>query len=115
MIEKKDDRRRFDRLDLHADLRYQLRGQAAEPSMAVTNNVSAGGVALNVDKFIPVSTLLNIDINLMPRVLSFIGQVAWCQGLSHSDRFRIGVEFLEVDPAERDFLQDYIKMQTGEL
>ena len=115
MIEKKDDRRRFDRVELHTDLHYQVRGQTSESKIAVSNNVSVGGLALNVDKFISASSLLNIDINLMPRVLKFIGQVVWCQALAHSDRYRVGVEFIEVDPVERGFLQNYIKMQTGRL
>lgn len=115
MIKKSEDRRHFERLDLHADLRYQVRGQASEPSKAVSNNVSAGGLSLNVEEFLPAATTLNIEINLVPRVLCFIGEVIWCQPLAHSDRCRIGIEFIEVDPVELEFLLDYIKMHTGKL
>jgi c-di-GMP-binding flagellar brake protein YcgR len=115
LIEKKEEKRRFERIELHADLRYQVRGQCSEPSKAVSSNVSAGGLALKVDCFLPVSTVLNIELNLTPRVLNFIGQVVWCQPLAHSDRCRIGVEFIEVDSAQRVFLSNHIKLQSGKL
>jgi hypothetical protein len=93
-------------------MRYQVRGRPSESDNVVSNNISACGVAFNTNRFLAPQTALMLDIDILSRVLHPIGRVAWCQPLPHSDRNRLGVEFLELNPLEKNFLEDYIKMQT---
>lgn len=105
-------RRRSQRIDLRAEMRYHVRGSAAECVNAVSNNISTGGMGFYSNRYIAPQTPLMLEIDLLSRVLHPIGRVAWCQTLPHSYRSSLGVEFLEMDPFERNYLEDYIKMQT---
>ena len=105
--------KRAPRIDLRAQMRYQVRGNPTESDHVISNNISASGVAFNTNRFLAPQTALMLEIDVLSRVLHPIGKVAWCQYLPHSDRSKLGVEFLELDPLERNFLEDFIKMQTG--
>jgi len=94
-------------------MRYQVRGTPSESDSVISNNISSCGVAFNTNKFFAPKTSLMLEIDILSRVLHPIGRVAWCQPLPHSDRNRLGVEFMEIDPLEKNYLEDYIKMQTG--
>jgi len=107
-----EEKRRFPRVDLHAALRYQVRGDR-EFDNAVSDNISEGGLAFNSLKFIPPSTPVMLEISLLSRILHPICRVSWCQPLPHSNRNRLGLEFLEFDLSERKHLKDYIGMQTA--
>lgn len=106
-------KRRAPRIDLRAEMRYQVRGSASEFSNVISDNISTGGVAFGADKYIAPQTPLMLEIDVLSRVLRPVGRVAWCQPLPHSYRNRLGVEFLEMDPLEKNYLADYISMQTS--
>ena len=107
-----EEKRRFRRIDLHAPVRYQVRG-AVDFDNTVSDDISEGGLAFNAFKFIPPSTPIMLEIDLLSRMLRPIGRVSWCQPLPHSNRNRLGVEFVEFNPSERNFLSDYISMKAS--
>ena len=113
MFANQEVKRRAPRIGLRAEMRYHVRGSAAEFSNVISDNISAGGVAFNANGYIAPQTALMLEIDVLSRVLHPIGRVAWCQPLPHSDRNRLGIEFLEMDPLEKNYLTDYISMQTS--
>jgi len=92
-------------------MRYQVRGNAAESFGTISDNISTGGIAFNANSYIAPQTQLMLEIDILSRVLHPVGRVAWCAPLPHSDRNKLGVEFLEMDPVEKRYLADYINMQ----
>ncbi len=110
MATKLEERRNFKRLKLQTPLRYQVRG-TPEFNNSISEDISTGGISFTNQSFIPKSTLVMLEIGLMTRVLNPVGRVAWSQPLPHSDRYRVGVEFMELNRWERIFLNDYINMQ----
>lgn len=108
---QKEENRRFQRVNLHTALRCQVRG-TPDFDNAISDNISEGGLAFNSSKFIPPATPVMLEISLLSRILHPIGRVSWCQPLPHSNRNRLGVEFLEFDSSEKKHLSDYIGMQT---
>jgi len=112
LVTNQEVKRRVPRIDLRAQMRYQVRGFSSGFDNAVSSNISSCGVAFNANKFIAPQTPLMLEIDVLSRVLHPIGRVAWCQPLPHSERNRLGVEFLEIDQLEKNYLEDYIKMQT---
>lgn len=106
--------RNFPRLDLRAPLRYQVRGNL-EFNNTITNDISLGGIGFSNNEFIAPQTPVVLELNILSRNLRAIARVVWSQPLPHSDRYRLGVEFLEFDPQEKNYLQDYIDMQMGKL
>jgi len=100
----------FPRVDFHSQLRYQLRGKQDFDNV-LCNDISCGGVRFTSNRFIPTSTLVMLEINVLNRVLRPIGKVAWSTPLAHSDRNQMGVEFMEFNNLERNYLKDFVNMQ----
>jgi hypothetical protein len=53
-----------------------------------------------------------LEIKLLKRVLRPIGKVAWSTPMAHSYNNQLGVEFLEFDVLERNYLKDFINMRV---
>ena len=113
MVIKQEEKRCFPRIIFHTPIRCQIRGEP-EFGNAVCNNISAGGMSFVGDKFIAPSTPVMLEINILSRILKPIGKIVWSQPLPHSDRNRLGIEFLELDPIEKNYLQDFINMQINQ-
>jgi len=113
LLENQEVRRRFQRIGLRAQMRYSVRGAASEFANVVSNNISSGGVGFNSDRYIAPQTPLMLEIDVLSKVLHPVGKVAWCQSLPRSYRNSLGVEFVEMDPLEKNYLQDYINMQAN--
>ena len=111
MIDQKD-KRRFPRISLRAPLRYQIRG-VPEFNHAICDNISSGGISFTGEQFIPTATTLMLEINVLSRILRPVGKIAWSQSLPHSDRKRLGVEFLELNHVDKNYLSDYLDMHLS--
>ncbi|MDD2752860.1 MAG: PilZ domain-containing protein [Candidatus Omnitrophica bacterium] len=107
MEQKIEEKRRFPRIRLKAPLRYQVRGRP-EFDNSLTEDISLGGVSFTNDKFIPPATNLMLEISIFSRLLNPIGKVAWINPVGHSNRYRLGVEFLELDKENTNFLSQFI-------
>ncbi len=112
MAEWRAEKRRFTRVKLKAPLCYQVRG-VNDFNNTVAENISEGGVGIINSRFINSETLLNLKIKVLSRVLSAIGRVAWVSSLPHSNMFRAGIEFIEIDTWDKSYLFDYISMQSN--
>lgn len=108
------ERRGFTRIKFSTPLRYQIRG-LAEFNSTVTSDISLGGVSFVNNKFISLATPVMLEINVLSRILRPAGKVAWSQSLPHSDRYRLGIKFLELNIQEKNYLQDFIDIQTDKL
>jgi len=105
--------RSFPRIDFHSEIRYQLRGKSDFDNV-LSNDISCGGLRFTSDRFIPTSTLVMLEVNVLNRVLRPMGKVAWSMPVAHSDRNQTGIEFMEFDTLERNYLRDFVNMQRGE-
>lgn len=107
------EKRRFPRLNLHAPLSVKLRG-TPEFANVISEDVSVGGVSFITNTFIAPATPVNLEINILSRVLSAAGKTIWAQQLPHSYRNRVGVEFSEFNQKEKEYLSDFIDMHTSQ-
>lgn len=108
-----EEKRRFPRLNLHSPIRYQFRG-SSEFANAVSDNVSAGGLSFTSGNFIAPATPLMLEVKVLSRIIHPIAKVAWSFPLPHSNRNKVGVEFVEFDRIEKNFLSDFIEMQLSQ-
>ena len=113
ILARSKENRSFPRIDFHSQLRYQLRGKSDFDNV-VSNDISCGGLRFTSDRFIPTSTLVMLEVNVLNRVLRPMGKVAWSTALAHSDRNQTGVEFTEFDTLEKNYLKDFVSMRLGE-
>lgn len=108
------EKRQFPRIDLHAPLRYQIRGSKHFDN-AISANISLGGIGFINNLFIAPSTLLMLEIDIAAKILRPIGKVVFSSPLPHSNRNKLGIEFVEINPAEKNYLSDYINMKLGKI
>ena len=75
ILAKKEEKRFSPRIDFHSQVRYQLRGKP-DFDNALTSDISCGGLRFTSNRFIPTSTAVMFEINVLNRVLRPIGKVA---------------------------------------
>ena len=107
-------KRLFPRIPVKGALRYQIRG-THDIRNTVYENIGEGGIGFTCDRFIAPNTALNLEINSLARLLQPIGKVVWAVPCSaYSDRYKVGVQFLEIATHEKNILTDYITMKLNQ-
>jgi len=114
MLTRIENKRLFPRVDTSAPIHYEVRGSTLTAAR-VAGDISAGGLSFIDQQYIPPATLLNLEVNLLSRVIRPAAKVCWVAPLPHSYRFRVGVQFLEMDPEEKRYLSDYIDMRRDQF
>ncbi len=114
MVLGSKEKRQFQRVNLRTALRCQVRGESRAGS-AISDNLSTNGVSFISERFITPSTPVMLEINLLSRVLRPVGRIVWNSPLPHSDRNRLGVQFIQLDPVEKQYLADFIAMHRLQI
>jgi hypothetical protein len=109
-----EEKRKSPRIKVRVPMRYQIRGSCGFNN-TVCDNMSHGGLGFTNNEFIAPRTPVMLEINLPSRVLRPIGKIAWSSPIPHSNRYQLGLEFLEINPEEKNCLCDFIDMQIGRL
>jgi len=110
LMVKQKENRCFMRLNFHSKIRYQYRGKPDFDS-GIGKDISCGGLRFINERFIPTSALVMLEINVLNRILRPVGKVAWSQPLPHSNRNQTGIEFVEFNRVEQNYLKDFIDIQ----
>jgi len=97
-----EERRRWPRLRVYSPVKYRFLKED-NFQCCITCDISEGGAGLLVDSPLPRGTCLYFQIKLhdMPNPASGIGRVAWSTKDVFSEKYRAGVEFLEISGASR--------------
>ncbi|MDP3143512.1 MAG: PilZ domain-containing protein [Candidatus Omnitrophota bacterium] len=104
------ERRKFVRIWESSQISYQIM-----PNMKagdyLTRDLSQGGLRFFVHEFIPLNTLLKIRINLEKKYFAIeaVVKIVWIKEIPMSERFEIGVEFVNIPAETSSLLIDYIK------
>ena len=114
MINRLEEYRQTPRVKLQDEVRYQIRGKPVY-SHTISDNISCGGMSFSNGRFLAPDTLLMLEVNVLSRVLKPVAKVRWANSVAHTDRYKYGVEFLEMDSEDKKYLSDYIDMQSGRL
>ncbi len=106
-----EEKRRFPRVNFKSPVRYHVRG---EPDFenALSSNISEGGIGFINNKFLAPSMLVMLEINVLSRVLRPVGKIVSSLPLPHSERNRLGIEFVEMDHDDKRYLQNFVNMQV---
>jgi len=105
METKQSERRRYQRFNLHAPLRYEVIGES-EFDNTVSDDISAGGLSFVSHKFIAPATELVMEIFIFSRLLRAVGRVVWANRLPYADKNKFGIEFIQFDSLESDYLSN---------
>jgi len=66
----------------------------------LTKDISLGGVNIRTDTFLPVDTVVKIELSLpkMHKIVCIKGKVKWAKSLYGNEVFEIGLEFVDTPP-----------------
>ncbi len=79
------------------------------PHGSLASNISQGGVKLTVYEFIPIGSMLEMQVQLPDlKTVNVKGRVMWVNEIAYSERYEIGVQFIPQDVAAST-IGDYIK------
>ncbi|MCM8791825.1 MAG: PilZ domain-containing protein [Candidatus Omnitrophica bacterium] len=103
------------RLNAYHLARYKIIFNGVEKTttftLAYISNISKGGASLITDKFLPLGSILDIDI-LFPHLenaISCIAKIVWMRRFVKGKRYRFGIQFIEMDDEIRKLIDEQIK------
>ena len=96
------------RYNLGIPVKYYVRGNQSLSSTVTSDNISTGGIGFDGGCFIPPASNLMLELMVAKKSISSIGRVAWVVVSSRSSNYRLGVEFLEMNPVDREYLKQYL-------
>ena len=114
MIPSLKEKRQFPRINLNVPLCCRVLGKK-EIDNTVSSNISLGGLGFTNNRFIAPNTTVNLEINLLSKVINTTARIAQISGLAHCDKFRLGAEFTGLEPRQQRFISDYIDMRMDKL
>lgn len=108
------ERRRYVRIPESSQISYEVIPEAKIKNY-ITKDISQGGIRFFVHEFIPKNTLLKIRLTLKNLTFSFeaVVKLVWIREMSRSDKYEIGVEFINIPKKATEYLIDYIKTFLG--
>lgn len=102
------DRRRFPRTQMSLPTEGRLLG-SAKYFHTVSKDISLVGIRILGNEFLPQGHFLKLDINLIERMLALKAKIVWCNKERLSDRYQIGLEFLELDNENRICIAEFLR------
>ena len=103
--------RRFPRIAAEHAVLVSKAGAGALEEFAKTRNLGLGGCMFLSDEPLGQGSVVEILISLAGRVVPAAGRVVYERASDH--RFEIGVEFLRLERADREFLQSFFDADPG--
>jgi len=116
------DRRRYSRLGDSVFILGNLRSNPTEKFRAPTQNISAGGLMFETEKDISQDTTLDLEIyqpidcrKSTIFSIAVLARVAWIREIEKNNfeegrnKYRIGVEFLEIKEEDRSRIAEYVE------
>jgi hypothetical protein len=66
----------------------------------LTGNISRNGALIYTDTFLPVGSLLTLELSLGKPydVITMVGEVRWIKSLPGDEEFEVGLEFIDIPP-----------------
>ena len=97
------ERRNVQRIEQETKVAFSVmsEGESAQyrkVAYSLTKNISLNGIMIESDMFIPVGSMLTLDLRLEknPEVITVVGQVRWIKTLFEDECFAVGLEFVDL-------------------
>lgn len=77
---------------------------------SLTRNISRNGAMIFTDTFLPVGSLLTLELSLGKPydVITMVGEVRWIKSLHGDEEFEAGLEFIDIPPGGAVTLITYL-------
>jgi len=96
-------------LNLVSYTRHDDEGVLAEASMGRTLDISPGGIKLEVDHHIPLSSVIDLSVALRDDVISLKGRVVHLEELKNG-KVGMGIQFVDMDDETTETLRKFLSV-----
>lgn len=109
-----EERRKFVRLNINVSVNCSLLDGKDIRHTATTKDIGAGGIRVFVDSQVKRGDVLKLEFLLpeLPPQVFATGRVVWVRPFSiegdKTTRFDAGIEFLDIDPKDRERINKYV-------
>ncbi len=81
----------------------------------ISKDISSSGARIQANAFLPVDTLLKIQLTLKnpPRMVTALGKVRWVRSLYGDESYEAGLEFVDTSSETIKLLADHVVQATG--
>lgn len=118
---QEQERRGFIRLQAYHCVKYKLLSPEDREAHlfipATIRDISGGGVCLRTEEALPESALIELKINF-PHIATSIfalAKIIWTKQRDKVRRYDVGVEFVEIENAMRQTIDEQIKLVRDRL
>ncbi|HLD82814.1 MAG TPA: PilZ domain-containing protein [Candidatus Omnitrophota bacterium] len=117
---RKEDRRKFKRLKAYHLAKYRPLSGVKEEAAAVSvslKDIGAGGVRLDTEEYLPVSSLIELSINFpnIPSPITAIARVVWVKKRDKGRFYEVGAQFVEIEEPVRKLIEEHLKLVDDKL
>ena len=117
---RKEDRRKFKRLKAYHLAKYRPLSGVKEEAAAVSvslKDIGAGGVRLDTEETLPVSSLIELSINFpnIPSPITAIARVVWVKKRDKGRFYEVGAQFVEIEEPVRKLIEEHLKLVDDKL
>jgi len=109
------DRRRDSRIEEENQISFSVSPEEKSPphrkmARCLTRNISRNGAMIYTDLFLPVGSMLTLELSLgQPYdVITMVGKVRWIKSLPGDEEFEAGIEFIDIPPGGAVTLITYL-------
>ncbi len=109
------DRRRDQRIEEENQISFSVSPEKdwhlyRKMARCLTRNISRNGAMIYTDTFLPVGSLLTLELSLgRPYdVITLVGEVRWIRSLPGDEEFEAGLEFIDIPPGGAITLITYL-------
>lgn len=74
----------------------------------ISKDVSLGGIKIVSNRFIVKDNFLKLSLNLSEQILDEKARIAWCNKWRISERYSVGLEFLEATAIKQGLLSRFL-------
>jgi len=84
-----------------------------------TENIGAGGLRVIIDEKLDISSLVDLEIRLNNEPIKSKGRVVWVikttdSSSSQPTRYDTGIEFYQIDEADREVINNFVETITSQ-
>lgn len=108
------ERRGLQRVTAKLPVRYQLRDSGIRGS-SITADISASGTQILASEFLGLNKNLLLEFFLSEapvKMINAFAKVIWSEQLPYTDRYRVGLEFNQINDEAKRTLSDFISSRT---
>ena len=77
----------------------------------ISKDISSSGARIQANVFLPVDTLIKIQLNLKdpPRMVTALGKIKWIRSLYGDESYEAGVEFVDTSSEANKLLAEHVE------